>query len=600
LRLLGLLLLISGLLRNDLAGRLPVLPLRPQNSEGFSETAPQAVATRRVNVPYEVSFSEAAIFWFGRVTPTENAADVRVIYREEELYVRVGVFDRRLWYDKTPSPEDLTAWDATSLYLDTDGPVGEAPDAGSYRFEAQLVWWEPRDGYDAAYVGDGLDWAPAAVPFTTSSGWRGNAPNDDVDDRGWVMAYTIPWQSLGLSGPPAEGTEWGLAVAVHDRDEVVVDTPIADQVWPETMDPDRPATWGELAFGLPSYEPLPSVPGGTTTVRHGVDSAVVVDADVGGSSTCGSLAWPDFFSTWGDLNYAGKTLVNIQNLADICDWPCYSRYYVTFPLDTVPAGKVITSATLTLYHNGNAGAGEDPGPQPSLIQAFSIDEGWDEAEITWNNSPLAVQNLGGTWVYPVEEAPPWPGIPYDWDVSLAAAEAYAAGEPLRLALYEADWAIHSGKYFFSSDISGAEARPMLRVTWGEPLAAPQKAAVPQSGADGDPIAYRVSFYGTGQSLALTDTLSSEVSPPREIQAEGTEVIPEYDPGCHCLVWEGAPPQGHYVRLLYRVLIETPVPEVLVNMVELSEFGRAVHTATALVLANPHRVFLPKISGGAKP
>jgi len=27
--------------------------------------------------------------------------------------------------------------------------------------------------------------------------------------------------------------------------------------------------------------------------------------------------------------------VNVQNQSDISDWPCFSKYYVTFPLDAV-------------------------------------------------------------------------------------------------------------------------------------------------------------------------------------------------------------------------------------------------------------------------
>ena len=50
-----------------------------------------------------------AVFWFGRVTPTENYADVRVGYTSQELVLNVATFDRRLWYDDAPSPGDLTA-----------------------------------------------------------------------------------------------------------------------------------------------------------------------------------------------------------------------------------------------------------------------------------------------------------------------------------------------------------------------------------------------------------------------------------------------------------------------------------------------------------
>jgi hypothetical protein len=69
---------------------------------------------------------------------------------------------------------------------------------------------------------------------------------------------------------------------------------------------------------------------------------------------------PDFFPTWGALNYAGKTFLNIQHLDPISEWPCFSKYYVTFPLDSVPEGKVVLSATMTLYQFGNAVEGLDP------------------------------------------------------------------------------------------------------------------------------------------------------------------------------------------------------------------------------------------------
>ena len=119
--------------------------------------------------------------------------------------------------------------------------------------------------------------------------WRSDdQPINDVDDRGWWLQYLIPFESLGLDGPPPQGTVWGLAVAVHDRDDAE-NTPIDDTLWPENMLPEVPATWGQLAFGLPVYSPPPAAPKGTTTVRHGLAGATVVDADVGGSSVCGQM-----------------------------------------------------------------------------------------------------------------------------------------------------------------------------------------------------------------------------------------------------------------------------------------------------------------------
>lgn len=95
--------------------------------------------------------------------------------------------------------------------------------------------------------------------------------------------------------------------------------------------------------------------------------------------------------------------------------------------------------------------------------------------LTWNNAPLATENLGGTWVDPVDFFNP--GVPYQWDVSKAVATAYAQQAPLRLAFYSADGAYHSGKYFWSSD-ADESVRPLLQVRWGEPVSATEQLYLP--------------------------------------------------------------------------------------------------------------------------
>jgi len=561
----------------------------PVISHDFGPHA-QTVGTRRVNAPYfddGIKISESAIFWFGRVTPTENSVDVRVGYNDHHLRIHVAAFDRRLWYDTSPSPHNLTDWDSVTLYLETSEDI--------YRFDSQLVWWEERHDHQAAYRFDGGDWIVHTAPFTTTSGWRGNEPNDNQDDRGWWTSYYVPFDSLASSGPPALGTVWRIALALHDRDDGA-GTSIADQVWPETMAPRQPATWGQLAFGMPTYDPPPAVPGGTVTVRQGLEGATVVDADVGGSSVCGQPAWPEFFSTWGELNYAGKKFFNIQNQRDVADWPCFSRYYVTFPLDAIPAERVVISATLTLHLWGGAGEGWDPEPQRSLIQALSVAREWDESTLTWNNAPLAVENVSATWVDPVDEYADPPGIPYEWDVSGPVAEAYSRGDPVRLALYEADTAYHSGKYFHSSDVGdwNAEGRPTLSVTWGRAIADLNKVAAPMSGNQGTPIAYTLTFFGSGNALTLTDTLPLGVGTPGNFELEGTTVTPAYDSNHHRLTWSDTPTAGQEAAIRYTTIITASDHRVLVNTAELIEAGGKASTATAIVIANPELVYLPLI------
>jgi hypothetical protein len=356
------------------------------------------------------------------------------------------------------------------------------------------------------------------------------------------------------------------------------------------MNPVQPATWGQLSFGMPVYSSQPAIPEGTATIRQGLGGVIVPDGDVGGGRDCGQPAWPVIWSFWGELNYAGEDIVNIQNLEDVGDWTCFSRYYVDFPLDSLPPEKVIISATLTLYQWGNAGEGQDP--QPSLIQVHTVDQDWIEDTLTWNNAPLALENVASTWA---DVFPDWPGEPRTWDVSRAVAEAYAAGIPLRLALYESDWDYHSGKYFWSSDARDWEGmRPTLTVIWGRALADLDKTATPPFGAQGDTVTYTLNFLGTGSNLLLTDTLPAGVSPSGYFRLEGTSVEPAYDSERHHLTWDDAPALGQEVTITYTVSINTAETKSLVNTAELEDIGWGSSIITATIIANPRQAYLPLI------
>jgi hypothetical protein len=58
----------------------------------------------RVNVPHLMSGGSftSAVFWFGKVTPISNYADVRLWYYNEQLAIVVNIIDRLVWHDTTP------------------------------------------------------------------------------------------------------------------------------------------------------------------------------------------------------------------------------------------------------------------------------------------------------------------------------------------------------------------------------------------------------------------------------------------------------------------------------------------------------------------
>jgi hypothetical protein len=424
-------------------------------------------STPRINAPSfdgEIVFQKTAIFWFGKVTPSENYTDVRIGYNASELFVHLAIFDRSTWYDKTPTPSTFNEWDSASLYLNLSG-------VSAYRFDGQLNAWGERDAFQASYIKTGTSWVPLAVPFTTETGWRGDAPNVETqEDRGWRITYRIPFTSLGLSAAPPEGATWNLGVSVSDRDDDI-GTPIPEKSWPEELESDQPASWGQLVFGLPGDQAAAATTAESVVIRHGLGGTTVVDGTVGGGTDCGAKAvQADFFTEWGETNYAGAHQVNVQNQYDVSDWPCFSKVYFTFPLDQVPEGKTVLSATLTVYQFSNAGGGDYGIPPGSWIQVSKVKESWNEATLTWNNAPGAWENIGSTWVDWIQSPVPWPGIPRSWDVSAAVAEAYSAGEPVSLVLYSPDTAQHSGKYFTSSETGdwNETGRPTLEVTIGNP------------------------------------------------------------------------------------------------------------------------------------
>ncbi|MCC6752181.1 MAG: DNRLRE domain-containing protein [Deltaproteobacteria bacterium] len=437
----------------------------PDARRSDSGTVVPPVTRARIHLPQfsgAVVFNQTAIAWFGKVDSQANYADLRVGYNATELYLYVAAFDRRLWYDETPGAADLAEWDAVTVLLRTQAGDASALDPQSYRFVCQLNHWQARTGYQAAYRGDAGAWKAASVVFTTTSAWRGDAPNNDTDDRGWACTLRIPFSSLGLGAAPAAGTVWRAAVTLHDRDTAAGPV-LPMQKWPNASATDTtPSSWGELAFGLPAHSGgTPS--GAPITVRHKLNGQTVVDAAVGGGTTCG--AGLNFFTQWGDKNYAASTELNVQNQSDIADWPCFSKVYLTFPLASLPVGKKVASAKLTLYQMGNA---QPADAKPSWIQVLVSSADFIEGSVSWNNAPLALTNTGGATVGVLAAFPGWPGVARDLDVSWAAARAYERGEPLRLVLYSADDAYHSGKYFVSSDTGdwNAQGRPTLTVQMG--------------------------------------------------------------------------------------------------------------------------------------
>ncbi|MCI0519381.1 MAG: DNRLRE domain-containing protein [Chloroflexi bacterium] len=455
------------------------LPQINNDAQGISPTPtptpPPVIPAGVFHIPYSTKTNlpgrlhEAGVFWFGKITPWDNYTDIRLGYNDQSLLVGVFVIDRLLWRDESPAAVDLTQWDAVSVYLSTNGGVGSSPTTQDFKIVTQshrpiTSPPNPEAGTIASYRGNGGDWGAQGIPRTTYLDWESVVfpyYNDAEDDYGWSALIEIPFTSLGLSGPPAAGTEWSLAARVYDRDAeggAAVETG-----WPAAFQDDDPASWGQVSFGLPVYTQPDVTESGSATIQHGLNGMTVTDGMAGGNSTCSDQ---NRWTAWGEANYAGAEQIFVQNQWEqIADWVCFSKLYITFPLDAIPAGQDIISATLTMAHFGNSLPEEAPA---SMVQVIRVDEAWNEATLNWNNAPLAVENVSRVRVEPLPEYFPGqqPAL-ITWDMRYAVAQAYANGEDfLRLVLYEADVPKHTGKYFYSSETYTPAMRPTLHIVWG--------------------------------------------------------------------------------------------------------------------------------------
>jgi hypothetical protein len=433
----------------------------------LSKSSAKAAAplTRRVNVPYfgsnAVPFNQTALFWFGDVTSADTYTDVRMGYNHTELFIDLHTVDRYLWYDTNTSAPNLSKDDNASVYLNTTSTGS----GNSYKFQTGVNGYKKRTNYQQAYTGSGTTWTSAKIPFTAVYGWQGHGFNGP-EDSGWSMTYHIPFSSLGFSGPPSQGASWRLAVQVQNQDTGKTPPPLPEKWWPTAATETTPSSWGQLVFGIPTYQPPQTSSKVVYNVRNKLNNQVVTDGMVGGSLSCGNGGL-NRWTQWGTQSYPGATKINIQNETYISDWNCFSKFYITFPLPPLLQEKGVVKATVTLYEYANAGAQGQP--NPSYIQVATINQDWNPATLSWNNAPMVQENINTILVNTkTQRVVPQPGLPITWDVSRAVAEANAAGQPLRLVFSTPADQHDSGKYFFSSSIGdwNAAGRPTLQVTLG--------------------------------------------------------------------------------------------------------------------------------------
>lgn len=588
-----------GLLEAAVTGPIQPVMAAPQS---------QAASVRRVNIPYfpgTVDESQSAIFWFGQNEtfqhiPGRNYVDVRLAYSPAGLHIRATVIDYYLWYKENVQPsDDLTRYDALAIHLDTGYDRASTPQNDDYYFLVGLHGNSDQDmpEYRRQAQGTGAGWNTAwNGTWSNYSNWQWSdtGPNDNSGniDYGWTGGGTIPWPALGLAGPPAENTVWGLGVLLYDQDQSPSGTVLREN-WPETVQANQPATWGELGFGLPHYIPRPATGRHSVLIRAATpEDNTVEDAWMGGGGWCNSG-----HEGHTEDNHGNDQALFVGSEIQPTHFPCFNKSYLRFSLNSLPPGKVIISATLTLHHWGGADTASGTWSHVWLSQ---VTDPWQEMTIHWNNAPLAQENLSLAHIPPKTTPLVWPGDPYTWDATQAVAEAYAAGQPVSFAIYDSATWRDSSKYLTASETGlgdgspnwNIKGRPRLDIVWGDPAAAVTKSAKPAITTQGSLITYTLNLLGAGQTLALTDTIPSALSQPLTLNA--TLGTPGYNPVSRQLTWNAAPAAGQQVTITYVVTATVGGPLAVRNTATLALAGSPVSSSTAWVCVDCYSTWLPVI------
>ena len=141
-------------------------------------------------------------------------------------------------------------------------------------------------------VGDGSSVPQAKIVYTYKYAAQvdGTLNNPTDTDIGYTVEIAIPWQELGQSGPPKDGTTWGFNVISRDRGSTDATTGRFFSLSPQVQgaaDVQDPAKWTHITFttGGIASESIDQVVSPHTTLNRFPDiNGSIVSGEWPGSS----------------------------------------------------------------------------------------------------------------------------------------------------------------------------------------------------------------------------------------------------------------------------------------------------------------------------
>jgi hypothetical protein len=139
---------------------------------------------------------------------------------------------------------------------------------------------------------------------------------------------------------------------------------------------------------------------------------------------------------------------------------------IEFDLGAIPAGAVVTSATLSLFHEINT-------QSSATYDVFRVTSAWNESTVTFNTAPTfdptAVSSLTFSGL---------PGVFRDWNVT-SLVQGWVDSTFANFGMWIEEIPVQGSHtaYFSSSDTSTPAWRPILTVEYEEVAAIPEPASL---------------------------------------------------------------------------------------------------------------------------
>jgi hypothetical protein len=170
------------------------------------------------------------------------------------------------------------------------------------------------------------------------------------------------------------------------------------------------------------------------------------------------------------------------------------------------------------------------------------------------------------------------------------ADAYAASGPANLALYEADTAYNSGKYFVSSDAGDWDAtgRPALVVTYGDPILGVGLSLAPATANQNGLVTGTVVVNGAGRSTQVSVPIPAQYAFVTGSATSGAT----YNGSASAVQWSGTAAVGTPITFTFQLQVASSVPAFTPLTASATDSSGATVSAMANALVNPSSVTVP--------